>query len=139
MEFFICYWHSKIPNNNLWNFDFFFFSLFAKVGRDNVSSNQRIDKSCQLLDIPCSTMMDELEARFNSQVSHFPPVFILFPTLNVVMDAWHGHVVPPSVLSLNDDNFNSRLITYSFHLYFHNGLNFLRWKTHIFFSLKLNY
>jgi hypothetical protein len=47
----------------LWFFSFF---LFAKVGGDNVSSNYRIDKSCQLLDIPCSTMMDELEARFNS-------------------------------------------------------------------------
>lgn len=47
-------------------FDFFFFFLFAKVGGDNVSSNYKIDKSCQLLDIPCSTMMEELEARFNS-------------------------------------------------------------------------
>ncbi len=133
MEFFhLLYRHSKIPNNILWNFDFFSFLFQPQWGRDNVSSNYRIDKSCQLLDIPCSTMMDELEARFNSQVSHFPPVFILFSTLNVVMDAWHGHVVPPSVLSLKDYNFNSRLINYSFHLYFHNGLNFLHWKTHIF-------
>jgi hypothetical protein len=56
---------------------FFFFSLFAKVGRDNVSSNYRIDKSHQLLDIPCSTMMEDIEARFNSQFLFFSPPSML--------------------------------------------------------------
>jgi hypothetical protein len=32
--FFICYWHSKIPNNNLCNFEFLFIYLLQKWGRE---------------------------------------------------------------------------------------------------------